>query len=499
MIPFGDDPEVHYDVAGYRSESGAVSFYRTSIHKKDPQNIVLSHGRVSGRVADFKRAPAANSAHIVTANDGQESGDEEPLAFASPLLVRYRHTSGGANVFPSAQTQGTVTMPVAAAALPSSALPMPPFSSKSPNGVRVSSASPAVSAEGRRPRWNMSPRPTALAAHQGIPNNSGIGAVHTRSLSNTSVGSRHTAASFAMAPTEQNSNFLGHRPVRAFPGQQHSSAVSLGLSSDISAGSPDRSQLAPPPPPLRSTNSHVHGHDCREARCTHSRSDIMEVIVAKSQVRALEAQLLHEEIRREQLSSALAAERERSSQLWETLQRYETNAIAINDSKQLHSDVQGVTDHRASYWQQLAQQRLQEVERLNDEIHAQEENFANERSQALATVASLRSLEEQLDLAHKELHSSSVERQLLRKELHAFTSSLARQEPAQATTDELGLHDAIKALESRIAQLQEDRQADERLRKELLRALTDKERQIAAISARSPTSAPIQQAACPEA
>lgn len=292
----------------------------------------------------------------------------------------------------------------------------------------------------------------------------------------------------------------------------------------------------------------------------------MEVIVAKSQVRAMESQLLHEEIRREQLATALSAERERCHALESQLQRAETTLHAMQLQEQ--SDAQ--------HWKAAYERRDGEYMQLSTAFDALKseyttartawESTANERADVEARLLMLRSSESIVEQLQGQLQKLMNEKSELASELSEVKARLSaahagsRQTPdedifrvplvgravevgrsstvAQAHHTAVGIDQrtspvqsvglsssgaafatavhiptssevttsistrqvqsvsacgaalrSSQQLEAEILRLNEERASDERLRRELLRALSDKEKQLAALAtAQTPTS-----------
>jgi hypothetical protein len=540
--PASFDQQVHYGVAGYRADGGGVSFYRTSVHRKDPQNIVLSHG-VMTRVVDLNRMPlssppphtaAAAQRHARTLSGGSIGDDASTTP--PPMLARYDSSQPYASPWSPRNDDGTVSLEEGRSATHHHHDPRT-------NSNQHRSRSPS-----HKPRWNTSGKvagarggsPPPLAAEGGPTTTSETRGAHV-SAAPSRTGTRASSQSAlprergGISPQAIRSALAGggrgsappEAPLRATsvtkvnvaspprthlqttsgspPGPWQRVAAGGGMSSRASNAS-----LPPAFLPLHQTSQNMphstsvnHGgrptstHDCRDSRCLHSRGDIVEVIAAKSQVRAMESHLLHEEIRREQLATALSSERERNVQLSQNLARAESS---------LQASHQQLVD--GEHWRSEYDRRHAEATALEANVHVLEATLARHQSTMEQQRAVIQKLEATVLEQSREIDDWGVRYRTLSNQVaeiqqqqqqqqqhnqaahalhvaaHANTTSRpaspqhSRQFSAGTSADLEAVRQRVSILEAELDRARDEKTADERLRRELLRALSDKERQL---------------------
>lgn len=581
------DQQVHYGVAGYRADGGGVSFYRTSVHRKDPQNVVLSHG-VMTRVVDLNRSPPPPLptqkhhhhhgggnllAHPRTFSAGDDGSSTPP-----PLLSRYSdpsntHQGSGMSPLPVAWSPREDAEGGGGGGARGGPSPLRGGGNNAGADIREGGASLTLSNRSRspgenipgpssKPRWNSSskaagrrssPPPTETTTQRSSSvtrgKSAGVSpqAVRLALSGGGGGGSRlHAPAVVSVGVDAPRSTSLGRAsPPRAHnpgaPGSPQgvvpaawagvrSGGAGGGLSSRGSNASlagggvyfsqqpynlphPSHEKSAAGLPSSAPHGQHnTSGHDCRDAHCLHSRGDIVEVIAAKSQVRAMESQLLHEEIRREQLATALSSERERSQQLAQSLARAEAS---LQTALQQQSD----SDH----WFEAYERRDDEAQTLEGRVRTLETELAGRQDtieQHRKTIEKLEGtlVEQRHELdewtaRYRSLSAQLVEVQQQQQQQQHRQSPITQQhgvhaaeQPAEgggrhtATSSTIGstrsfvqqhgppshhtedgggdaaLRHRIKNLQAELDKVRDERAADDRLRRELLRALSDKER-----------------------
>ncbi|CUG92694.1 Hypothetical protein, putative [Bodo saltans] len=580
------DQQVHYGVAGYRADGGGVSFYRTSVHRKDPQNIVLSHG-VMTRVVDLNRMsmsppPMSAKQHSRTLSGGS-IGDDASTTPPPPMLSRYDpHQTVALSPWSPRGDDGTFSLE----------------EGRSGGGdhLRTSHRSRSPGG-GSKPRWNTSAR-VPSATRGGSPPPALEEKRTTAPLPRTRASSQGPTATTAResrggvspqairsALASGGTSRLSGAPVSAPSDPQGAPPPRAASVSKVTVSSPPRTHhlqsSSGSPPGLamwqrnagggggggggglssRASNSsipnayHPHhhsvsmsqqltthsttgggggagaaaggnrsasSHDCRDSRCLHSRGDIVEVIAAKSQVRAMESHLLHEEIRREQLASALSSERERTLQLSQSLARAETSLQAsqqqlvdgehwLDEYQRRHAEANAlaanvevleatVARHQATIDQQrtviqrlentvLEQSReldewniryrtlsnqLAEMQHHQQQVLQQQAQQQQQQQHHHHTVSTLASSSSQ----HHH-HPSSSSRPSSPHHPHHINNLQQRHVPLTSSSADLeAVRQRVASLEAELDKARDEKTADERLRKELLRALSDKERQL---------------------
>lgn len=461
------DTQVHYGIAGFRADNGSVGFYRTSVHRKDPQNIILSHGVVS-RVVDLR-----NQATIQSQQQHQTAKVRSPSDISVPFLGRYAQVG---NVY-SGSIQGDGYQPDLAGAAMTDGMSVETADELRapgpPSRVTGGNASPPTQRGNNKPRWSLSTKSAQSSSPQQQLNGSGsvisAGAaapisapqssprIRTGPKSASIRASSHSPArpEALFVSTSRQTSVVGGPTAASPPRLVSPGSVSI---SNHCRGAAARQSCTPA---NRSASLSSTVHDCRDERCLHSRGDIMEVIAARSQVRAIESQLLHEEIRREQLASALSMEREKSQSLHATVHRLEGEVLSWRqNSDALENEVRNCRQY-----EEKVTSLAREAEMLRGELE-------KERQAKLNLTTVLAQHEDTITKLTGELRALAGEKQQLSREVSEW-----RMRSSQLSTE--GNNGSKGAgLEEELQKLREEKVQGERLRRELLRALADKEKQI---------------------
>ncbi len=481
-------------VAAYRSDStGTVGFYRTSIHTKNPQMVFMTSS--SNTIA----ADTVSSS-LQSAAAAQPAAPQ--LRDASPLLDRYRagaalrhtiSTTGGRPRWNAPQAKRTTPPPQQITA----DMIMPGSSGNSPPDRPFRSASapkaPVFDRSGSPPPPGRGPVPSSYVSIRG----------HAAASNTAGGAARHQDASVVSATS------ISNHPTAHFPNPQHHRRP------------PAQSNLVPVNMSNASNGSHPYGsqpnamfvHSCQDQHCVHNRGDIMEVIVAKSQVRAMESQLAQTELRCEQLQAKVLYEHDRAESLHAKLQAVQLEKHHASEAlDEMHASLSAYQSVMVEL--DRLKQHVAVLEKEREDSLRREEGLRAQCSKLEAAVinqSASRGSNGATSIANDVWIAAEAAQVSTLSAFSVFASSAARAgastvgDTAEAVPRRVesalpsGEQQAeVQALKDELLAMREAKLGDDKVRRELLRALADKERQVANLVGSQVMAAQLQLGASPQ-
>ena len=509
---------LHNGVAAFRSDTGSVGFYRTSIHQKNPQSVFMTSAS-NTIVADsagstFQQHQGSGNNNTFTSGGTASNIPVAPaspqLRDASPLLERYRGGGGAGESGPSGRkprwnsSNRRQTPPPQASLQISGNEAVVAMQQQGSSAVRSHSAPRAA---GPSSRGLSSSPPNRYQA----PSSSSILGNHyqrANAQQHASGAANGMNSMQSVAAVNFSSATLSNHPAVHYPAAsqhpQRQRVVNAGsvVATGASRGNHHTMDLSGA---SSSTNPMMFVHDCQDQHCVHSRGEIMEVIVAKSQVRAMESQLAQVELRLEQLQAKALYEQDRADTLQQLVSSLQSEKRETNQAlDEVHASLSAYQSLMADLDQMKELRRRAESERddalrreaaksemcarLEQTVAELTENVRREHQVRLPSV-------QQPQLAapspnHRAESYANVQRQQSTTTLMTLSSSESFQErgfstsagsaaaalstPAPTSTT----RGDVQALLEEVKQLRDAKAADDKVRRELLRALADKERQV---------------------